>query len=526
MGGKPRYDYIGVANGGKEIGPEPGLIDQADYATDGLLKKGFNAGLGNMGRAITQPGNVLKDALGYWGNKAAGAVNSALGATTGYKIPGGGPNFDYGRTMRTAEEMQNANSEFMGGLADRGYLQKVPGSPASQPRQAIPGPRGGMTPLKMGPGDLSKLSNGQVPMPRRPSEGMDQYLAKNGFSGSASMSGRFPSSQQAMPAAPPQAQLGTFQVEGGRKRSFSADASGAWYEGGKRMGGIYDAAGPNGPGAGAGGNAEVNAIVNRLLSQQPQAQGGVDRRGLPMGQTMDEYVNQNVNQRGWDAGAAAQMYYRSALPASTQNFSAQQGADYQRGMLGNHTAKTQLDALMTPTEMAQRGAMTDYYKAHAGQLRTMSDPNFLLRMKGKDAETERMKMQGDLTKTLLPKAYETATELTKRALENNPGADANDLFNRYFSNSMAAYQDKFSQGKRYSQGVAIPGKESWFGYNSPEVNIPGSWEDPDMAELNSDVAGALAATDDGLKHTKIMNEYYKYKQAQGLRGRSQGIPAQ
>jgi len=180
---------------------------------------------------------------------------------------------------------------------------------------------------------------------------------------------------------------------------------------------------------------------------------------------------------------------------------------------------------MTPSELAQRGAMADMYNAHAQQYRTMSDPNFLLKMKGKDAETEQMKARNELMKTLLPKAYDAAIQFTNKAMENNPNLDAKALFNSYMSNAMKAYTDEYSQGKRYSEGMAMPGEKHWLGYNSPEVNMPGGWQDPDMAELYDKTSQALsAAGEDGLKRTQIMNKHSEMVNQLRNRNRSQGIP--
>jgi len=171
---------------------------------------------------------------------------------------------------------------------------------------------------------------------------------------------------------------------------------------------------------------------------------------------------------------------------------------------------------MTPTEMNQRGALTDYYRAHAKQVGLMSDPNFLLKMKGKDAETEQMKARNELMKTLLPKAYDAAIQFTNKARENNPNADANALFNSYMSNAMKAYTDEYSQGKRYSEGMAMPGEKHWVGHNSPEVNIPGGWQGQDQQEFYQDFASEMESakqiTDPdrrALRIQELMNLYSK-----------------
>lgn len=478
----PRFDYIGFANGGNEVGNGSSKYNRAAI---GSLELGA--------RMAAVPIYAMHDVANKTVNAVANGANWLLGKATGYEVP-----YEAALpTNKTAENNREMNTLIGEGAQALG-LRQVPAKPA----------RARVTAPATSPVDPSKS---------KPAQDL----------GIGNITGRpYPdthpesptSSEYAIPTNPSAAltPVGYFQAEGGRRREFSADASGNWYEGGKPMRGFG--------GRGPVGNGAVDEIVSRLLSQQPQAHTGPDRRALPGGMTLDEFLA-SPQAAGKDRGALMQFYYQAMQPSETQRFSAIEGADYNRGMLGNATAKTQLEAIMTPIEMEQRGALADYYKAHASQMRTMSDPNFLLRMKGKDAETEALKSNNEILKTILPKAYESADAQTKAYLEANPTADRNAIWNNAFNNSLSAFIDEFFKGKRYAPGVQMPGKSSWFGYNAPEVNIPGGWVDPAMNNLYSVTAQALqAAGDDGLKRTKIMNRFNEM--VRELRGRSQGISTQ
>lgn len=520
---KPRFDYMGFANGGYEVGPQPGMTEMVNDATNGAIPKVADATWGNMFRGLQTPFRAAGDITGAAVNTMANGANRLLRATTGYEVPYDAAlptDWTSSNINRMKEAAGSAVNTFAGDAVGSGFLRKVPDARAAS---APPGA-------------------GKVNPPSPNSFGGEAKQPGVGLSPKGTASVSPPGSRAnvvsggGIPMNPALTPMGSFQVEGGPKRSFSADASGAWYEGNKRMVGNM----------GASSNPAVNDIVNRILGGQgggySGVQGitgpdgrtiypgngggdGVDRRGLPGGMTASEFVQNGVNNNGFDPGAATQLYYGHALPTTTQNFSAQQGADYNRGMLDNQNIKTRMDVASLPTELAQRQAMADTYNAHAGYYRTMSDPRFQLQLKGKDAETERMKSHNEILKTILPKAYESADARTRAALEANPNADAKAIWNDTFNNSLASFTDKFSQGQRYSPGVQAPGKGSWFGYNTPEVNIQGGWGSPDLSELHGDVAGAISqANGDPVKVQQILDRYASVVHT--MRNRSQGIPTQ
>jgi hypothetical protein len=500
-----RFDYIGFANGGKEVGSQP----PSDIVRG--LKDGTELAL----RTAAIPFYKAADAANAVTNAAASAGNWALGKLTGYEVP-------YEADLPT--NMSGGNSGRAGQIASGALegmgLRKTPeamptgNTKTSDSKRTLPKEYDGplMNPnAGIKPGDLSALSNGAIPAPRKPA-------SPNNLPGDFA------------PYNPELTPMGTFQVEGGPKRSFSADSSGSWYEGGNKMGGIMGAPARS-------GNPAVDEIVNRLMSNQPSnGIGSSYNTGIQDPAADAKFRSEveqavRVNAANGMAPTTEQMKIlgmRGAdlvtlLGAHNKDgrYDKQIGDVFKNEFLENARGKLDLERMALPIEADVKGAQGDYYRAHAKQLLTMSDPDLLLKIKGKDADTERAKGQSEIMKTLLPKAYDTANDLTKKYLEQNPNADANAVFNNYLSNAMSAFTDQFSQGKRYAPGINMPGEKPWFGFNSPEVNVDGGWGDPSMSELYKATERALlAAGEDGVKRTSIMNRFNE------LRGRFQGIPTQ
>lgn len=506
-----RFDYIGFANGGKEVGPQP---------ADSVVLNQLEGVARMMAIPILAGGDIVTETA----NKIGRAGNWALGKLTGYEVP-----YDPALPNRMSDNNMARLKEIGGNIAMAAGMRPVP-QPASSAAVSDATTKNGNVGLdRMGPKDLSRFSNGALPVPRAPGASTDANMERNiglAFNASGPVS-----SSQAIPGDPALTPVGSFQVEGGRKRTFSTDGSGAWYEGGKPMGGIM--------GAGRrGGNPAVDDIVNKLLAGRSGYGGGVALPGDEIAgsayRSQVEHAMQ-VNAANGFAPTLEQIRTTGMSPADLVHLlgSNNRNGRYDRQiddifkneLMENARGKLDLERMMTPVEMMQRLAQGDMYRAHGDYFKAMSDPTLQLKLKGKDAETEAMKSRGEILKTILPKAYESADAQTKAYLEANPTADRKAVWNSAFNNSLEAFTDQFSTGKRYAEGVHMPGKSSWFGYNAPEVNIPGGWVDPAMNNLYSVTAQALqAAGDDGLKRTKIMNRFNEM--VRELRGRSQGIPTQ
>ena len=482
-----RFDYIGFANGGKEVGPQPpGVMDRVA------------SGAGELAlRTAAIPYYAISDVANTTTRHLANAGNWVLGKLTGYEVP-----YEVDLPERQSEENLRQAGQIVGDAMAGMGVRRLPQAPA---KSAIPPPAAK-------PANKTSPSNNPTSNPRKP----EGQMTNDVWSGSSV-------------AIPPPAltPVGSFQVAGGPKRTFSADASGSWYEGGKRMGGIMGA-----PGRVGSGNPAVDDIVSRLLSNRSGYGGGAALPGDEIaGSAYREQVEHamRVNAANGFAPTPEQMRITGMSQAGLANLLAanNKGGRYDdllRSIVQNEAISTtrekiDLDRAMLPVEMKQRLAMADMYQGHGDYYRAMSDPQLQLQLKGKDAQTEMLKANNEILKTILPKAYDSADAQTKAYLEANPNADRNAVWNSAFNNALSAYTDQYSRGMRYAPGVQMPGNSSWFGFNAPEVNIPGGWGDPAMNNLYNVTAQALQAVgNDGLKRTEIMNRFNdKVKE---LRGRS------
>lgn len=504
-----RFDYIGFANGGKEVGPQP---------ADSVVLNQLEGGARMMAIPFLAGGDIVTETA----NKIGRAGNWALGKLTGYEVP-----YDPALPNRMSDNNMARLKEIGGNIARAAGMRPVPQPASSAAVPGAPAKSGDADPERMGPKDLSRFSNGALPVPRAPGVSTDANMERNvrlAFNASGPVS-----SNQAIPGDPALTPVGSFQVEGGRKRTFSADGSGAWYEGGRPMDGIM--------GAGRrGGNPAVDDIVNRLLAGRPGYGGGAALPGDEIAgsayRSQVEHAMQ-VNAANGFAPTAEQMRTTGMSRAdlahllSSNNRSGRYDdllrSTFQNEAISTAREKIDLDRAMLPVEMRQRLAIADMYQGHGDYYRAMSDPQLQLRLKGKDQQTEMLKSNNEILKTILPKAYESADAQTKAHLEANPNADRSAVWNSAFNNSLAAFTDEFSKGRRYAPGIQMPGESSWFGYNTPEVNIPGGWGDQDEVELKGDLAAALAAAKDPIKVQKLLDTYEELRGG-GTRSRLQGIP--